>query len=158
MPANVRIDDLVIHPTERELVIGTHGRGIWVMDISPLEQLTESVWKADAHLFDVKPTVFYKPVKRPTPPPPGWKAPNPPIGIPVHFLTTAKTAGKVELTCTNAAGKRVGLYLGKETAGLDSCVFDIKQAGEYTITLKAGAVTQSKKVTVKEWEAEKAEE
>ena len=158
MPANVRVDDLVIHPKERELVIGTHGRGIWVMDISPLEQLAESVWKADAHLFDVKPGYFAKPIKRLMPPPPGFKAPNPPVGIPVHFMTTPKTAGKVEVTCANAAGKRVGLYLGKETPGLDKCVFDIKEPGEYTITLKAGDVTQTKKVTVKELEMEKAEE
>jgi photosystem II stability/assembly factor-like uncharacterized protein len=157
MPANVRVDDLVIHPTERELVVGTHGRGIWVMDIAPLEQLTESVWKADAHLFDVKSAPFYKPVKRPFPPPAGFKAPNPTVGIPVHFLTTAKTAGKVEVNCTNASGTRVGLYLGKDAAGLDGCVFDIKDAGEYTITLKAGEIVQTKKVTVRELETEKVE-
>ena len=149
LPA-VRVDDLVIHPTERELVISTHGRGIWVMDIAPLEQLTESVWKADAHLFDVKPSILCKLVPRAVPPPPGYRAANPPVGIPVTFRTTLKTAGKAEVTCRDAKGKRVGLYLGKETAGLDSCVFDIKEAGEYTITLKAGDVTQSKKVTVKE--------
>ncbi len=158
LPLAVRVDDLVIHPKERELVVGTHGRGIWVMDVSPLEQLAETVLKADVHLFDVKPAYFHKPVRRPFPPPPGFKTLNPPVGIPVHFLTTATTAGKVEVTCTNASGKRVGLYLGKETPGLDSCVFDIKEAGEYTITLKAGDVTQTKKVTVKELEAEKAEE
>ena len=73
-------------------------------------------------------------------------------------MTTAKTAGKVEVTCTNATGKRVGLYLGKESPGLDGCVFDVKEAGDYTITLKAGDVTQTKKVTVKELEMEKAEE
>ena len=109
-------------------------------------------------MFDVKPAYLCTPAKRPLPPPPGFRAPNPPAGIPVHFLTTAKTAGKVEVTCTTAGGKRVGLYLGKETPGLDSCVFDIAEAGEYTITLKAGDVTQTKKVTVKELEAEKAEE
>jgi photosystem II stability/assembly factor-like uncharacterized protein len=157
LPANVRIDDLVIHPRERELVIGTHGRGVWIMDVAPLEQLTESVWKAEAYLFDVKPAFCYKLLKRPAAPTPGFKAPNPPLGIPVHFLTTSKTVGKLELTCTNAAGKRVGQYLGKDTPGLDSCVFDVKEAGEYTITLKAGDTIQTKKVTVKELEMEKGE-
>jgi photosystem II stability/assembly factor-like uncharacterized protein len=157
LPANVRVDDLVIHPERRELVIGTHGRGVWVIDIAPLEQLGESVWKADAHLFDVKPVFLSKSMKRPAPPPPGFRALNPPAGIPVHFLTTAKTAGKVEVTCTNASGKRVGLYLGKETAGLDGCVFDVTEAGEYTITLKSGDLSQTKKVTVKECVPEKAE-
>jgi photosystem II stability/assembly factor-like uncharacterized protein len=149
MPATVRVDDLVIHPRERELVLGTHGRGIWVMDIAPLEQLSEQVLKADAHLFDVKPVTLLKPAKRETDPPAGFKAPNPPAGIAVHFLTTATTAGKAELTCTDAKGKRVGLYLAKEKAGLDSCVFDVTTPGEYTITQKAGGESQSKKATVK---------
>ena len=37
-------------------------------------------------------------------------------------------------------------------------MFDIKEPGEYTITLKAGDVTQTKKLTVKEPEAEKVSE
>ncbi len=157
MPAAVRVDDLVIHPKERELVIGTHGRGIWVIDIAPLEQFAEPVWKADAHLFAVKPAYLRKSVVRPMAPPPGFKAPNPPMGIPVHFYTTSKTAGKTEVTCTDSKGKRVGLYLGRGTPGLDRCVFDVKEPGEYTITLKAGDVTQTQKVTVKELEAEKSD-
>ena len=67
LPKGVRVDDLVIHPRERELVIGTHGRGIWVMDIAPLEQLTEKVLTADAHLFDVKPVTLLKKQDRPEP-------------------------------------------------------------------------------------------
>lgn len=156
--ARVRVDDIVIHPKQRELVLGTHGRGIWIVDIAPLEQLTEAVWKSDAHLFDVRPAYWHKPVARPAPAPAGFKCANPPVGIPVHFLTTPKTAGKAEVTCTDATGKRVGLYLGKDAAGLDGCVFDVKQAGDYTITLKAGGVTQSKTVTVTEWAAKPGEE
>ena len=34
----VAVHDLVIHPRDRELVIGTHGRSIYVMDIAPLEE------------------------------------------------------------------------------------------------------------------------
>src|SRR5262249_34299205 len=32
IPPGVTVHDLVIHPRERELVIGTHGRSIYVMD------------------------------------------------------------------------------------------------------------------------------
>jgi hypothetical protein len=120
-----------------------------VMDIAPLEQLSEQVLKAASHLFDVKPVTLLKPAKREMDPLPGFKAPNPPAGIAVHFLTTAATAGKAELTCLDASGKRVGLYLSKDKAGLDSCVFDVTTPGEYTITLKANGESQSKKVTVK---------
>src|SRR4029077_19587980 len=50
MPA-VPVDDLLIHPRDNDLVAGTHGRGIWVMDsIASLEALTPEAIKSDAFL------------------------------------------------------------------------------------------------------------
>src|SRR5262249_33332787 len=77
LPRCVRVDDLAIHPRERELVIGTHGRGVWVMDIAPLEQLTAEALKADAHLFDIKPVTLIRKQERAMEAPKGFKAPNP---------------------------------------------------------------------------------
>jgi hypothetical protein len=53
----VRIDDLIIHPRENDLVVGTHGRGIYILDdISALQQLTSAkVLEKDTHLFDIRP-------------------------------------------------------------------------------------------------------
>ena len=40
-----------------DLVIGTYGRGIWILDdLSPLQQLDESITKKESHLFDIKPS------------------------------------------------------------------------------------------------------
>lgn len=36
---NVASYDMVVHPRDFELVIGTHGRSIWVMDVNPLHSL-----------------------------------------------------------------------------------------------------------------------
>jgi len=56
----VRIDDLVIHPRDRDLIVGTHGRSIWILDdISPLEQMTDETSMQDAALFDVRPARAY---------------------------------------------------------------------------------------------------
>jgi photosystem II stability/assembly factor-like uncharacterized protein len=47
---DVPVADLVVEGNE--LVIGTHGRGFWVLDnIAPLRQVTPTVRAADAHLF-----------------------------------------------------------------------------------------------------------
>ncbi|MDX1746870.1 MAG: hypothetical protein R3324_13105, partial [Halobacteriales archaeon] len=35
----VPVHDLRIHPRDRELVAGTHGRSIWIVDIAPLQEL-----------------------------------------------------------------------------------------------------------------------
>ena len=48
----VAVHDLVIHPRDNDLIAGTHGRGLYVMDdITPLQQLAPAVIAGDVHLF-----------------------------------------------------------------------------------------------------------
>jgi len=57
----VEIRDLVIHPRDHDLIAGTHGRAIWIMDdITPLEQLSDSVLAADAFLFRNRPATLWE--------------------------------------------------------------------------------------------------
>jgi hypothetical protein len=52
----VPVDDIVVHPRENDLILGTHGRSIWVLDdITPLEQLDRKMLDSDLHLFDLRP-------------------------------------------------------------------------------------------------------
>lgn len=49
----VAIQDLVIHPRDQDLIAGTHGRSIWILDdITPLQQLTDDVRARPGHLFE----------------------------------------------------------------------------------------------------------
>jgi photosystem II stability/assembly factor-like uncharacterized protein len=51
----VRIDDILVHPRDNDLIVGTHGRSIWIVDdITPLQQLSDAVMTADVHLFDIQ--------------------------------------------------------------------------------------------------------
>ncbi|MHB8653185.1 MAG: WD40/YVTN/BNR-like repeat-containing protein [Terriglobia bacterium] len=53
---NVAVDDIVVHPRESDLVLATHGRGIWIVDdISPLRQLTPEVMAQEAAFMKGKP-------------------------------------------------------------------------------------------------------
>ena len=50
----VPVNDLVIQPKENDLVLATHGRGIWIIDqINALQQLTPAVRATAAHLFSI---------------------------------------------------------------------------------------------------------
>jgi photosystem II stability/assembly factor-like uncharacterized protein len=150
LPAHVRIDDLAIHPRERELVIGTHGRSIWIMDIAPLEQLTETILAADSHLFDVKPVTILKERRRRGPAAKGFAAVNPAAGITACFLTTARSAKHVSICCTSPGGEVIGLHKSCGKPALETCSFDVKEPGEYVISLKAGdTVVVAKKAVVK---------
>ena len=56
---NVAIHDLLIHPRENDLIVGSFGRSIWIADISPLQELNSSLLAKDIHLFDIKPQVLW---------------------------------------------------------------------------------------------------
>jgi photosystem II stability/assembly factor-like uncharacterized protein len=49
--------DLAIQPRDRELIVGTHGRGFFIADISALEEMSGAVLGESVHLFDIKPAV-----------------------------------------------------------------------------------------------------
>ena len=52
---NVAVRDLAVHPRESDLVLATHGRGVWIIDdISPLRQLTPKLLNTDAAFLDTR--------------------------------------------------------------------------------------------------------
>src|SRR5439155_10326393 len=83
LPKCVRVDDLVIHPRERELVIATHGRGLWVLDIAPLQEVTPTMLAENVHLFEVKSAVRFPPGESQLAGARVFQAPNPPRGASV---------------------------------------------------------------------------
>ena len=57
---SVRVDDILIHPRDRDLIVATHGRSIWICDdITPLEQM-HAHSASDLALFDPRPAVEWK--------------------------------------------------------------------------------------------------
>ena len=51
----VPVHDLRIHPRDRELIAGTHGRSIWIVNIAPLQDLTQQVLADGAGAFEPAP-------------------------------------------------------------------------------------------------------
>ncbi len=103
------VRDLVVHGDD--LVIATHGRGIWILDdASPLRQLTPEVAAAAAWLFQPA-TAFRErraaftgtplPKDEPT-------APNPPLGARIDYALGAAPAAPVTLDIHDAEGTLVG--------------------------------------------------
>ena len=55
---NVAVRDLAIHPRDNDLVIATHGRGIWIIDnITPLRALTQDTLSKDIAFLQAEPAV-----------------------------------------------------------------------------------------------------
>jgi photosystem II stability/assembly factor-like uncharacterized protein len=54
------VDDIAVHPREGDLVLATHGRGIWIIDdISPLRVLTPELMSKEAALIPGKLAIQY---------------------------------------------------------------------------------------------------
>jgi hypothetical protein len=52
----VPVDDLVVHPRDSDLIVATHGRGIWIMDdITPLRHLTPEITSQAAAFLPGRP-------------------------------------------------------------------------------------------------------
>jgi hypothetical protein len=61
----VRIDDVLVHPRDNDLVLATHGRSIYVMDdITALQALTPEVASSDVHLFQPREAVLWRDDRR----------------------------------------------------------------------------------------------
>jgi photosystem II stability/assembly factor-like uncharacterized protein len=57
---SVAVRDLVVHARESDLVLATHGRGIWIIDdISPLRALTPDLMAKEATLIQGPPAIQY---------------------------------------------------------------------------------------------------
>jgi photosystem II stability/assembly factor-like uncharacterized protein len=55
----VPVNDLVIQPKENDLVLATHGRGIWIIDqINAWQELTPAVRRAPGHVFTIVPATM----------------------------------------------------------------------------------------------------
>lgn len=47
------VHDLVIQPRDNIMIIATHGRGLWAMDVSLIQKMNSEVLNAKTHVFDV---------------------------------------------------------------------------------------------------------
>ena len=61
----VAFRDLIIHSRDGDLVAGTHGRSIWILDdITPLQQLTDEILNSDGAIFDNRPITLWEDATR----------------------------------------------------------------------------------------------
>ena len=129
----VAVRTMVIQPREHDLVIGTFGRGIWVTDIAPFEEMSEKLLESQAHLFDIKQgTLFltrftYGATIEELNGDMFFRADNPPYGTMVSYYLKDTVGQDVTLTITDAGGRSVRTLTGPGTAGIHRVNWDLKR-------------------------------
>jgi photosystem II stability/assembly factor-like uncharacterized protein len=126
----VPVDDILIHPRDHDLIIGTHGRSILIMDdITPLEQMSDNVMSADVHLFDMRPGISWHAgnFKGFT----GTReyiAANPPYGAVINYYLKSKLEGRnpVKITVSDKSGNKIRELTGPAEAGINRVNWDLR--------------------------------
>lgn len=113
-----RYDDMVVHPRTKDLVLGTHGRAIWIVDdVSPIAEWSPAVASARAHLFGVRPATIVNYWADVSTAAHGIYAAENPVEGAVFSYHLASPAQAVRFTVTNAAGRVVRELTGPVAAG-----------------------------------------
>jgi len=170
----VAVRDIAIHPRENDLIIGTHGWGVWILDdISSLQEMTEEVLQSDFHLFNIRPvTAFLRSSSRESFSKADYTGKNPHYGMVIAAYFKTKPEEKPTIFIKNdkeeeifkiSLSTKTGIlrntwnlqFIPKTKEGKiikpSAQVFfsiPIVSPGEYTIELSTGDKKARKKATV----------
>ena len=127
----IRVDDILIHPRDNDLVLGTHGRGIFIMDdITPLQQLSANkVLDKDVHLFDVRPGTLWFNDARLSRAATGakiFRGANPPAGTAISYYLKSAPADDVKITIVDYTGKVVRHITGTKEIGINRVQWNMR--------------------------------
>jgi photosystem II stability/assembly factor-like uncharacterized protein len=118
---NVPVHDMVVHPRDRELVAGTHGRSAWVVDVLPVQELTAAVRAKPVHLFHLDAVQADR----------GWRRRADPWFDRPEYLPSmtgsywSASAGTVVFTLLDEHGSEVARFEREASAGLNSFDWDL---------------------------------
>lgn len=142
----VRVDDLVIHPRELELVVATHGRALWTIPVSALEQLDEATLAKDVAVL--KPSTMYGLGKVFDGWYEGdrlWTSPNTQPGAQIFYYMKSPTTEKVTVSVQDVLGNDIGTLDGTGNAGLNYVNWAPRgrrstglTTGQYRVVVKVG--------------------
>ncbi len=129
--------DMRIHPREKDLIIGTHGRGVFVMPVEKIQKLTAGVLKKDAHLYPVSEVRLV---------PERFGGPSE-----AEFEFWASEPGEAILTVKDAHGVVVKRLIIQAVKGMNAAGWNLipeegetpVAPGEYTVELQFGGAAES---------------
>jgi photosystem II stability/assembly factor-like uncharacterized protein len=123
----VAVHEIAVHPTAGEIVAGTHGRSIWVLDVTALRQLTLDTRTDAAHLFQPAVGTHWAGALRDA-----WYgdrqhyAENPPTGATLYYYLS-EPAGNVKLAIADRKGTVLHEAEGPKTPGLHALVWNLRR-------------------------------
>ena len=133
----VPIYDLKFVKKTHDLLVASHGRGLFAMDnITPLEEFTPEVQAKDLHVFPTLPAQMWHTWNKRGFSQAGFTAPNPPNGAVVTYYLKSeievspelkkKKQTPVKITVTDEAGNLVRTVYGPSKAGVNRATWGLE--------------------------------
>jgi len=125
----VAVRDIVVQPRESDLVLATHGRGIWIIDdISPLRSLTPELMTRDAALIPGPAAIEYLNANG------GWgegdetfTGPSRPTDAFIDYYQKGRHIfGDLKIEIFDQSGKLVGTAAGSKHRGLNRATWSMR--------------------------------
>jgi hypothetical protein len=126
----VPVHDIQIQPRANDLVLGTHGRGIYILDdITPLEHLAKAKQASVAYLFPVEDALLFQPnnSRNSGMGTRGFSGQNPDPGARISYLLANVPAGaKLSLSVLDGSGAVVRALPVNKQAGMYRTTWDMR--------------------------------
>jgi len=138
------VHDLKIHPREADLIVATHGRGAFIADIKPLQEITPEILAKDVHLFAVEPKPRWVGQNRRESSSSNFAGESEPAGLAVSYLLRSKPkeGAKVQVY---AGTLLVNEIAGPVEAGINTVVWNMTGRRELTAEEKKAAQERSRR-------------
>ncbi len=122
----VPVHALVVHPRDAALVIGTHGRGIYIIDdLLPLRQISPEVLNETLHFFKTKPAYIRLPHGgTPFGGAGNFVGANPNVGAYIaYYMRRRHTFGKMTMEIVNEKGEVIKTVTPGKSGGINVVTF-----------------------------------
>ncbi len=120
---------IVVQQHFNDLVIGTYGRGFWIMDdLTPLQQLTDDVRTSSAYLFDPRDAYRFNSRTAPAAHTTDMSiGENPPNAAYINYWLGTEAAGSpVTIRVNDATGALIRTLTGTSVAGINRIFWDFQ--------------------------------
>jgi len=123
----VAIHEIAQHPTTGEIIAATHGRSVWILDVTPLRQMTAEIVQAKTpHLFKPNRAHYWRSTPRRGGSNNDFKGENPVSGSEI-FYYLGKKARRVSLEITDQSGDVVRELTAEVEPGLHKATWDLRR-------------------------------
>jgi len=118
------VHDLALHPREDDLIVATHGRGFYIADISPLQELNNDVLSKNVYLFDIESKIRWVEKRINASSSSNFNGESEPNGIVIYYYLKTKAKDEIKISIYKG-NVLINELKSRSKAGINKVVWDM---------------------------------